>query len=144
MSKAYNLAVLDAYHKGFLSSTSICANGEAFESAVNEIIPECPNLGVGVHLNIVEDKSLSDNEEFKNGYLKLIYLSEDKDFMQRTEKEFRLQIEKVLSRTKVSHIDSHVHTHAIPNIFDLTCKLAKEYGIKQIRNKKEKFYLVPD
>lgn len=154
MSKAFNKAVLDGYNSGFLTSASICANGDAFDSAVNEIIPECTNLGIGVHLNIIEKKSLQDpsttdlltdaDGTFKNGYLKLIALSDDKLFLEQTEKEFRLQIEKVLNYTKVDHIDSHVHTHAIPNIFELTCKLAKEYGIEQVRTQAERFYIIPD
>lgn len=154
MSKAFNKAVLDGYNNGFLTSASICANGDTFDSAVNEIIPECPNLGIGVHLNIIEKQSLQDftntslltdlDGNFKNGYLKLIALSDDPLFLEQTEKEFRLQIEKVLNCTKVDHIDSHVHTHAIPKIFELTCKLAKEYGIEQVRTQAEKFYVIPD
>ena len=42
MSKAFNRAVLEGYHNGFLTSASLCANGKAFNAAVNEIIPECP------------------------------------------------------------------------------------------------------
>lgn len=144
MTKAFNKAVLDGYNNGFLTSTSICANGKAFEAAVNEIIPECPNLGIGVHLNIIEGKSLQNSEKFNDSYLKLMYLSNNNDFLQQTEKEFRLQIEKVLKYTKVDHIDSHVHVHAIPRIFELTCKLAKEYEIKQVRTQFEKFYTIPD
>lgn len=154
MSKAYNKAVLDGYNNGFLTSTSICANGRAFDAAVNEIIPECPDLGIGVHLNIIEDKTLQDfaqvnmlvnfKGEFNNGYLKLMSLSNNPAFLEQVEREFRLQIEKVLRYTKVDHIDSHVHVHAIPKIFEITCKLAKEYGIKQVRTQFEKFYVVPD
>lgn len=154
MSKAFNKAVLDGYNNGFLTSASICANGEAFDAAVNEIIPECPNLGIGVHLNIIEGKTLQDftktsmltnlNGEFNNGYLKLMYLSNNKLFLEQAEKEFRVQIEKVLNYAKVDHIDSHVHVHAIPSIFRLTCKLASEYEIPQVRTQFEKFYLIPD
>lgn len=154
MSKAFNKAVLEGYNSGFLTSASICANGEAFDAAVNEIIPECPNLGIGVHLNIIEGQSLLDftkastltnlSGNFNNGYLKLILKSKDRLFLEQVEAEFRLQIEKVLKYTKVDHIDSHVHVHGIPNIFELTCKLANEYGIKQIRTQFEKPYLVPD
>jgi len=153
MSKAYNKAVLDGYNHGFLTSASICANGNSFEAAVNEIIPECPNLGIGVHLNIIEGNSLQEfnqtasltdvNKNFNNGYLKLIYLSNNNWFIEQVEKEFRLQIEKVLKYSKVDHIDSHVHVHAIPKIFELTCKLAKEYEIKQVRTQFENFYVVP-
>lgn len=144
MSMAFNKAVLDGYHTGFLTSTSLCANGDEFETAVNEIIPECPNLGIGIHLNIIEGKSLVTKENFTNGYLKLIHLSQNKDFLAETEKEFRAQIEKVLNHTKASHVDSHVHTHGIPNLFELTCKLAKEYDINQVRTQFEKFYFVSD
>ena len=144
MSNGFNKAVLDGYNSGFLTSASLCANGEAFGPAVNEIIPECNNLGIGVHLNIIEGKSLLNGEKFNDGYLKLIYLANNPSFLEQTEKEFRLQIEKVLKYTKVDHLDSHVHVHAIPNFFELTCKLAKEYDIKQVRTQFEKFYLVPD
>lgn len=154
MSKAFNKAVLDGYNNGFLSSASICANGDAFDAAVNEIIPECSNLGIGVHLNIIEGKALLDfsktssltnaNSEFNNGYLKLIYLSNNSWFIEQVEREFRAQIEKVLKYTKVDHIDSHVHVHAIPKIFEVTCKLAKEYGINQLRTQFEHFYMIPD
>ncbi len=144
LEQTYNMAVLSGYLSGFLSSASICANGYAFESAINEIVPECPSLGVGVHLNIMEANSLSTEESFRNNYLKLIYLSHDKKFLQETEKEFRLQIEKVMKWIQPTHLDSHVHTHAIPSLFELTCKLAKEYGIKQVRTQYERFYTIPD
>jgi len=144
MSKAFNKAVLDGYNHGFLTSASICANGKDFEPAVNEIIPECPNLGIGVHLNIIEGFSLQNNEKFTNNYLQLMCFANDNAFLHKTEKEFRLQIERVLKFSKVDHLDSHVHVHAIPKIFELTCKLAKEYGINQVRTQFEKFYLVPD
>lgn len=144
MSNAFNKAVLDGYHNGFLTSASLCANGVAFSMAANEIIPECPELGVGVHLNVIEGNSLQDNTKFNDGYLKLIYLSNNPSFIEQLEKEFRLQIEQVMKYTKVDHLDSHVHVHAIPKIFELACKLAKEYGIKQVRTQFENFYIIPD
>src|SRR5574344_3023671 len=154
MTKAYNKAVWAGYNSGFLTSASICANGEAFDTAVNEVLPECPNLGIGVHLNIIEGKSMLAGSEipmlvdkngfFKNGYIKFITISKNKKFLEQAEKEFRAQIEHVMKYTKVDHIDSHVHVHAIPAIFDLTCKLAKEYEIPQVRTQFEKFYTVPN
>lgn len=144
MSNAFNKAVLDGYNSGFLTSASICANGKAFEAAANELIPECPNLSIGVHLNVIEGKSLQSNKKFNNNYLKLMYLSNNVSFLEHLEKEFRLQIEKVLKYAKVYHLDSHVHVHAIPKIFELTCQLAKEYDIKQVRTQFEQFYFVSD
>lgn len=150
MSKAYNKAVLDGYHNGFLTSASLCANGKAFNAAVNEIIPECPNLGIGVHLNIIEGRSLTKaplltnkRGKFNKGYGAILLNSNNPKFLEQVEFEFRTQIETVMNYTRVDHIDSHVHTHGIPNIFKIVAKLAKEYGIPYIRTQHEEMYFVP-
>ena len=150
MSNAFNQAVLSGTNNGLLTSASICANGEAFDDAINNIIPQCPKLSVGIHLNIIEGKSLTkcplltdEKGFFNNGYIALILKSFNKDFMQQVEQEFRAQIEKIINAVEVDHIDSHVHTHAIPAIFKLTAKLAKEYNIPYIRTQYEKYYFVP-
>lgn len=156
MSIAYNRAVLEGYQGGILKSTSITANGEAFDSAIQQVIPNCPNLGVGIHLNIIEGKSLTNglteltdaNGNFNKSYGQLIikaYEPKNTEFMEQLEAEFRAQIEKVKNRgIEVTHIDSHVHTHAIPPIFALVCRLAKEYEINQVRTQYEHFYTIPD
>lgn len=154
MSSAYNRAVLEGYEFGILKSTSLTANGEAFEEAINSVIPKCPDLGVGVHLNIIEGKSLSENADkltdnngiFNNSYQKLLLKAyTDKIFLSQVEKEFRLQIEKVKKTgIRITHLDSHVHTHSIPPIFEIVCRLAKEYGVKQVRTQFEYPYIVPD
>lgn len=154
MSSAYNRAVLEGYEFGILKSTSLTANGEAFEEAVNSVIPKCPDLGVGVHLNIIEGKSLAEDADtltdregiFNNSYQKLLLKAyTDKIFLSQVEKEFRLQIEKVKKTgIRITHLDSHVHTHSIPPIFEIVCRLAKEYGVKQVRTQFEHPYLVPD
>lgn len=155
MSHAFNRAVCEGYNEGLLKSASLVANGDAFGEAIDVIIPNSPELGVGVHLNIIEGKSLCEdltsltNEQgfFNNSFIQLLvksYSPKEKEFMEQVEAEFRAQIEKVLSKTKVSHLDSHVHVHSIPKIFELVCKLAKEYGIKQVRTQFEKAYIIPD
>lgn len=155
LCKAINRAVLESYQSGLLKSTSLAANGEAFEEAVNDILPKCPELGVGIHLNVVEGLPLctdlttlvNSDGKFNNSYIQLLikaYNPKEKEFFEELEREFRRQIEKVMSRTKVTHIDSHVHIHSIPKIFDLVCRLAKEYGIKQVRTQFEKPYIIPD
>ncbi len=155
LCKAINCAVLEAYQHGILKSASIVANGEAFDEAINTILPQCPDLGIGIHLNVMEGLSLCEDVtslinsdgKFNNSFIQLLikaYNPKEKDFMEQLEREFRLQIEKVMSKTRVSHIDSHIHIHAIPKIFDLVCRLAKEYGIKQVRTQFEKPYIIPD
>ena len=154
MSKALNKAVLEGYSEGILKSASLTANGEAFDEAVESVIPKCPDLGVGIHLNIIEGKALcsdadtliNNNGEFCNSYVQLLlksYNPKEKDFLPQVEREFRRQIETVMSKTPVTHIDSHVHVHSIPPIFEMVCRLANEYGIKQIRTQFERPYIIP-
>lgn len=155
LSKSINRAVLESYNEGILKSVSLVANGDYFDEAVEKIIPQCPDLGVGIHLNITSGKSLcsdinfltDENTHFNNSYIQLLlkaYNPRKTEFFEQLEREFRRQIEKVLSKTPVTHIDSHMHIHAIPKIFDIVCRLAKEYGITQIRTHFEKPYIVPD
>lgn len=154
MSKALNKAVLEGYGEGILKSASLAANGEAFDEAIGFVIPKCPDLGVGIHLNIIEGKSLcsdvdtltDSNGEFCNSYVQLLlksYNPKEKEFFPQVEREFRRQIETVMAKTSVTHIDSHVHVHSIPPIFEIVCRLAKEYGIKQVRTQFERPYIIP-
>ena len=108
MTKEYNKAVLEGYNNGFLGSTSLCANGEAYTAAINDILPECPNLSVGVHLNIIEGKSLTNcplltdkDGNFNKGYLYFIINQFNPEFMKQVEAEFRAQIEKIKNDTEI-------------------------------------------
>lgn len=147
----HNQAVLEGYNNGFLTSASLCANGDAFNSAIHDILPDCPNLGIAVHLNIMEGKSLTDcclltdsDSNFNIGYSYLLLNRNRKEILSQIENEFRAQIEKVINSTAIDHLDSHVHTHAIPEIFEITCKLAKEYGITYVRTQFEELYFIPN
>lgn len=148
-SENNNIAIKSGYDNGIITSTSLLANMAGFEHAVKDILPSIPKIDIGFHFNIMEGKSLSEtnllcNSEgyFQNSYQKLIINSKVKSFLSQIEQEFRAQFEKVSKYCKISHIDSHVHTHAIPEIFNLTLKLAEEYGIKYVRTQKELPYIV--
>ena len=150
LSTNHNQAVLEGYNNGFLTSASLCANGDSFDSAIHDILPDCPNLGIAVHLNIMEGKALTncsaltdENGYFNKGYGWLILNQNNKNVLTQIENEFREQIKKVIAKTNVDHLDSHVHTHAIPELFKITCKLAKEFNINYVRTQYEEFYVIP-
>lgn len=150
LTQNHNQAVLEGYINGFLTSASLCANGEAYENAVHDILPDCSNLGIAAHLNIMEGKALTDcnlltdiNGNFIGSYWLLLFNRKNKKLLSQIETEFRAQIEKIQKDTKIDHLDSHVHTHAIPEIFEITCKLAKEYGINYVRTQHEELYFIP-
>ncbi len=148
-SKGNNEAIKSGIEAGIITSTSMMANMPGFEHAINEIIPSIPKIDIGFHFNIMEGKSLTNSHllcdnsgNFNCSYQKLIYCSKQRSFINELEKEFREQIEKILKFHNITHIDSHMHTHAIPEIFNLSTNLAKEYGIKYIRTQKEIPYIV--
>jgi predicted glycoside hydrolase/deacetylase ChbG (UPF0249 family) len=144
-----NEAIRKGIKSNIINSCSIITNTNAFENAVVEILPEISNINLGFHFNIMEGKSLScvpllcDLEQnFNNNFLQILQKSNNKAFLNQVEQEFRVQIERILQYHKITHIDSHIHIHAIPTIFDLFIKLAKEYNIEYIRTQKEIPYLV--
>ncbi len=149
-SEFHNNAVLCGIKTGLLKSASIMVNMPFFDDAVKRVVVPNPELGVGVHLNLIEGKPLSQglkmlcnsNGDFKNTYLSLLLKSNNKIFLKEVEKEFRSQIEFAQKYIKLTHIDSHVHIHSIPAIFEIAAKLAKEYGIRQIRTQAEIPYFV--
>ena len=72
------------------------------------------------------------------------YNPKEEGFLQDLDREFRLQIEKVLAHTKITHISSYKNIHAIPKVFEIVCRLAKEYGSQYVRTHFEKPYVIPD
>ncbi len=127
-----------------LNSTSLMATGPEFDDAVFNVLPEIQYINLGVHLNIIEGQSLTHpkhlcdaNGKFNKNFLEIKKLCSNNLVMKDIEKEFRAQIEKVMLYANPVHLDSHVHTHAIPPIFELTCQLAREYGIRRVRTQYE-------
>jgi predicted glycoside hydrolase/deacetylase ChbG (UPF0249 family) len=54
--------------------------------------------------------------------------------------ELRAQIEKALNAgLRLTHVDSHKHTHALPQICDAIVSTIKEYGINAIRAPRERW-----
>jgi predicted glycoside hydrolase/deacetylase ChbG (UPF0249 family) len=153
-SKASNQAILESYSYGLLRSATVRANAVFFDDVINSIIPQCPNLGIGISLEALRGKSIctdlslltDDNLNFNNSFLQLLiksYNPKEIDFLDQVEREFRRQIEKLLSKSKITHISLPIDLYLIPKIFKLTCRLAKEYQIPQVRILFEKLYFPP-
>ena len=148
-SQENNEAIKLGYKSGIITSCSLLTNLNGFENAVLTILPEINDIDLGFHFNIVEGQSITkstllcnDKNYFNNNYLQLIHKSKESKFLKAVENEFRAQIERILPYHNISHIDSHMHTHAISEIFNITIKLAEEYKIKYIRSQKEIPYFV--
>lgn len=147
LSEGVNRAILKANTEGFLNSASLMANTDYFDHAIKEIIPNCSNLKVGLHINLTCCKALfgkstiTDRNGFlKNNFLKLLFLRKSKKNLQIIETEIELQLKKLLeNNVKISHIDGHEHVHIIPAINKIVHKLASKYNIERIREINENF-----
>ncbi len=145
-----NEAVKYGVQNGIITSASIITNMEGFEQAVNEVLPEIPFLDLGFHFNIMEGKSLTNPSlitdrygYFNRSFPEIMLEAGGKKFQRQIEAEFRAQIERILQYKHISHVDSHIHTHAIPAVFDIVSALTIEYKIPFIRTQKEIPYKIP-
>lgn len=142
-SASANIGIYKGLKKGVLTTTCVLANMQGYDEA-KEMKSDLKNIKFGIHLDAIEGKPLTKSSLLtNNSYISLFKKSYDKDFLNALELEFRAQIEKILSDFNCNHINSHIHIHSIPNIFNLTCRLAKEYNIPYVRTQYEKPYLIP-
>lgn len=129
--------------KGLVTSSTLMANGPAFEDGVR-IAREHPEVSVGVHLNLIEFKPLTNFEIFRNYGL----IDSNDDFIEGAIfvypindelkeaifQEWDEQISRVKQRGILpSHIDSHEHTHAIGALQDILISLMKKHEIIRVR-----------
>lgn len=143
-SKAVNRAVLEGYRRGVLTSCSVMASGEAFEDAMR-IAKELPGLGVGLHLVTVQGRSVLPHRAIPTLVDPSGRFADDPTwagfryfFCRKAREELRrelsAQFETVLAfGIPVSHIDSHLHLHVHPVIFDLAVELGTHYGVRRMR-----------
>lgn len=54
LTKENNEAIKEGFKTGVITATSLIANTDGFDNAVNDILPLIPDIDVGFHFNIVE------------------------------------------------------------------------------------------
>jgi predicted glycoside hydrolase/deacetylase ChbG (UPF0249 family) len=139
-----NRGILEAFHHGIVTSTSLLANGAAFAGGV-EAAHSAPGLGVGVHLNLSDGPPVAEREtitsllnndgEFAGGPESLLLRRVRRGLMlAEVETEWDAQIQRVRDAGVVpTHLDGHKHVHMLPGLFEIALKLAKRHGIGAIR-----------
>ena len=139
-----NRGILEAFHHGIVTSTSLLANGAAFAGGV-EAARSAPGLGVGVHLNLSDGPPLADREivttllnndgEFAGGPESLLLRrARGGLLLAEVEREWDAQIQKVRDAgIAPTHLDGHKHVHMLPGLFEIALRLAKRHDIGAIR-----------
>lgn len=144
LDEKVNEGIIEAYQRGIVTSTSILANGSAFEHGVR-LLKDNPGLGVGVHLALVAGRPLGKWQtivvggEFYPDYHSFFrrYLT-GRISLQEIKEEWRLQIKKVQqSGLRLTHLDSHQHLHLVPGILKIVLELADEFAISCLRCPRE-------
>lgn len=149
----FNAGILEAWRSGRITSTNIRVNGSAYREAIEETLPQMPGIGLGLHLNLVEgmtlrqppfiDSTLTDSTgRFNVPFAKMLKMRHDRAFLKEVEAEFRNQLDIVMADSlPIDHLNTHQHSHVIPEVFEIVCRLAVEYGIPAIRLLREPFHL---
>ena len=153
LNSEVNRAILEVAQRGILGSASLMTSGLAAEDALEQA-RDCTGLGVGLHLNIVRGRPLSNPEDipslvgddgrFLNSVARLMTRSvRGKLSACEVEAEYRRQIEFMLKRNFVpTHLDGEKHTHIlIPESARAVRKLSGEFNIGRVRLINEKALL---
>jgi hopanoid biosynthesis associated protein HpnK len=143
-----NRAIVESHTHGIVTSSTLMANGRAFEDAV-QLAGTVPRLSVGCHIVLLDGEPVLDAKllpsitsahsggaRFRDGL---------KSFAARAlagrldpgeiEDEAEAQIGKLQSAgLNVSHLDTHKHTHLFPAVLRPLLRAARVRGVQAIRN----------
>lgn len=150
LTSGVNRAIAELHQAGVLTSASLMARGGATEEAI-EMARSMPALGVGCHVVLVDGQPvLSARNQIPNladpagdcfrpslwDFLNGLYREKSrKRFREQIEAETRAQIEFLQSKgLRLTHIDTHKHTHMFPSILRSVLRAARACGIRAVRN----------
>lgn len=153
LTPAINRGILEAHRQGIVTSTTLMANGAAFEDAVS-LACSAPGLAIGCHVDLIQlaptlppqkVPTLCEDGHFRHGLSKLALRS----FLgaidpQQSASEIAAQVRKLHSAgIRVSHLDTHKHAHVFPAVLAPLLRAARECGVRAIRNPFEPRAIVP-
>jgi predicted glycoside hydrolase/deacetylase ChbG (UPF0249 family) len=127
-----NFGIIEAHRNGILTSTTLMANGAAFDHAV-ELAARYPSLDVGVHFVLAGGASIAHpGTQLPASVTALLraLLAGRLNVYQ----ELRAQMEKiVVAGVRPTHLDTHKHTHLLPAVLEAVARLGEQYGARWVR-----------
>jgi predicted glycoside hydrolase/deacetylase ChbG (UPF0249 family) len=142
LTEGTNQAIIDAHRIGIVTSTSLLANGSAFEHAV-DLARRTPTLGVGVHLTLTEGPALAGEAARLFGRDGDLPLS-NQPFVrallagrlprEAIRREFEAQVRRVIAAGLTpTHVDGHKYVHLLPGVAGIAVEVAQRFGITTMR-----------
>jgi chitin disaccharide deacetylase len=147
-TRGVNRAIVEAHTSGVVTSSTLMANGSAFEHAA-QTIKTAPNLSVGCHIVLLDGEPVLDTHNirtlvshasgsarFRDGLKSFAALAlSGRLDPGEIEAEASAQIRKVQSAgISVSHVDTHKHTHLFPAVLRPLLRAAAACGVRAVRN----------
>jgi predicted glycoside hydrolase/deacetylase ChbG (UPF0249 family) len=144
LTENVNRGILDAHREGIVTSTTLLANGMAFEGAA-AASKRFHRLGIGVHLNLTEGMPVADACHIRTlvgrgGRLHLTParlwagIATGQVSLSDIEFELRAQIKKVIrAGIRPTHFDGHKHVHVLPPVSEVVLRLAREFRVPAVR-----------
>lgn len=146
LTRGVNRAIGELCSAGVLTSTTLMANGPAFEDAV-AVARAHPGLGVGCHVVLIDGVPVSAPETVRSllGHDLRNFRPKLRSFIQAVAmgrvsaeeiaREALAQIEKLQrAGIRVTHLDTHKHTHLFPTVSRPLLEVAERAGIRAIRS----------
>lgn len=146
LTRGVNRSIAELHAAGALTSATLMANSAAFDDAV-EIAKANPDLGVGCHVVLTDGTPVSKPEDIPSllgpdgrtfrPSLRSFHLDVLRGQISSTdiEREATAQIERLQSHgIRVTHIDTHKHTHIMPQVARPLLSVAQRLGVRAIRN----------
>jgi hopanoid biosynthesis associated protein HpnK len=148
LTRGVNRAIVESHRDGIVTSSTLMANGQAFEDAIAHA-KSASRLSVGCHVVLVDGSPVlggqqastlfdqkADDGRFYDGLgafaMRAVSGRVDAD---EIEAEVTAQIRKLQSAgVSVSHLDTHKHTHILPQVLRALLRAARTCGVPAVRN----------
>jgi len=146
LTAGVNRAIIELHRAGVLTSTTLMAKAAATDEAI-EMALATPTLGVGCHVVLVDGEPVLSPKELATivdprtcrfqptlaAFLKVLFTG--RISFSQIETETAAQIALLQSRgLRLTHIDTHKHTHIFPAVLRPVLRAAKAAGIHAVRN----------
>lgn len=150
ISEEANEAIIRAHQNGVLTSCSLMVTGDASAQAV-QLARENQKLAVGLHLVTVQGRAVLPPSDIPsivdgNGYFSNNpTMAGVKYFLaEKARREIRREIGAQFAKfaatgLNFSHVDSHLHMHVNPVVFNASLEFCRRYHVNRMRVPKDDF-----
>lgn len=156
LTAGVNRAILECHQCGAVTSATLMANGPAFDDAIR-LAQSAPRLSVGCHVVLVDGSPVLDPDQMDAGPVSSLIHRRDRAggaahfhqgfaglalraargslIPEQIAAEVTAQIRRLQAAgITVSHLDTHKHTHMIPQVLEPLLRAATARGVRRLRN----------